>query len=222
MTPSPTSELRRGLAVLCGVAIAAAGLVALTWQAAAPRIEANVQARAEAGLAAVLGNRVFDNALAATGHSPQSAAARAAGIERVWLARREGEPVAVVLQVATAEGYSGRIVLLLGLTPAGEVLGVETLSHRETPGLGDFIEADRSDWLSQFHGRGLGHPSAERWRVRRDGGDFDAVTGATVTARAVTGALQRALVYFEGHAPTLLAYRDPDPTHGTADPLTVP
>ncbi|MCC5861111.1 MAG: RnfABCDGE type electron transport complex subunit G [Gammaproteobacteria bacterium] len=222
MTTPPTSELRRGLVLLCGVAIAAAGLVALTWQAAAPRIEANVQARAEAGLAAVLGDTVFDNALAATGYRPQSPAARIAGVEHVWLARRRGEPVGVVLQAATTEGYSGRIVLLVGLTPGGEVLGVETLAHRETPGLGDFIETARSDWLMQFQGRQLGRPPAERWRMRRDGGEFDAVTGATVTARAVTGALHRALVYFDAEAQALLAGRDPDHAGGSTDLTTGP
>lgn len=214
MSAPTTPELRRGLLVLGAVAAGAAALVALTWQAAAPRIDANVAVRAEAAIAAVLGSVAFDNRLSATAQAPDSPAARQAGVEQTWVARQGTTPVALVLQISTADGYSGRIVLLVGLTPAGEVLGVETLAHRETPGLGDFIETTRSDWLRQFHGRRLGAPPVEAWRVQRDGGTFDAVTGATVTARAVTGALRRALVYFHTEGKALLQPADPQ----TAEP----
>jgi electron transport complex protein RnfG len=82
---------------------------------------------------------------------------------------------------------------------------VRATHHRETPGLGDAIETRKSGWIQQFVGKSLQDPPAERWRVRKDGGDFDQFTGATVTPRAVVGAVANALVYFERHRDELLA-----------------
>lgn len=181
------------------VALAAAGglLVALTWQAAAPRIEDNRSAFEQRELASVLAGLPFDNRLADSARRLEDAAAREAGVTGAWLALRDTQPVGVVLRVVARDGYSGSIVTLLGVSPDGQVLGVRVVEHRETPGLGDAIEVERSDWITQFAGRSLVDPPPERWRVRRDGGDIDGITGATITARAVTGAVQRALLYFE-------------------------
>jgi electron transport complex protein RnfG len=71
------------------------------------------------------------------------------------------------------------------------------LSHRETPGLGDDIEAARSNWIDGFLGKSLQNPSAGGWRVRRDGGEFDQFTGATITPRAVVAAVHRGLIFFD-------------------------
>lgn len=122
-----------------------------------------------------------------------------------WFARREGEIVGVVLSVVAPDGYSGNIHLLVGVDAQGNVLGVRVTQHRETPGLGDDIEADRSDWIHGFRSRSLGDPPIESWRVRRDGGVFDQFTGATVTPRAVVRAVRNALVYFQENAETLLS-----------------
>ena len=90
-------------------------------------------------------------------------------------------------------------------TRTGELLGVRVLSHRETPGLGDAIEERRSPWIRIFDGRSLADPPAERWKVRKDGGDFDQFTGATVTPRAIVGAVRNVLVYQEQHREELFS-----------------
>ena len=87
----------------------------------------------------------------------------------------------------------------------GVVLGVRTVAHRETPGLGDDIEAGRSDWNTRFQCRALGDPPAAGWAVRKDGGDFDQFAGATVTPRAVVRAVHRALEFSARHGDEIRA-----------------
>lgn len=112
-------------------------------------------------------------------------------------ARMNDQPVALIFDVTTPRGYSGDIRLLVALDPDGIVLGVRVLAHRETPGLGDRIEAQRSDWIHQFRGRSLGDPAPQRWTSSRRGGDFDTLTAATVTTNAVVDAVLRVLIEAE-------------------------
>jgi electron transport complex protein RnfG len=124
---------------------------------------------------------------------------------RVFRARRDGQPVGVVMEVATSEGYNGEIRLLVGIWYDGTISGVRVTRHRETPGLGDPIETRRSDWIEDFRDRSLGDPLVERWAVRKDGGDFDQFTGATITPRAVVGAVKAALEYYAANRERLFA-----------------
>lgn len=114
-----------------------------------------------------------------------------------YRARSGGEPVAVILEFHAADGYNGKIGLLLGINADGTVAGVRVTSHKETPGLGDDIEIEKSDWIRGFRGKSLGDPPRSDWAVKRDGGSFDQFTGATITPRAVVDAVRRALVFFE-------------------------
>jgi len=113
--------------------------------------------------------------------------------------RRSGVPVAVILRFAAVDGYNGHIGLLVGIEADGRVAGVRVTSHRETPGLGDAIEIEKSDWVRGFEGRSLDAPAEAEWTVRRDGGAFDQFTGATITPRAVIKAVRLALAYHESH-----------------------
>ena len=112
----------------------------------------------------------------------------------VHRARQGGEPVALIFDVTTLRGYSGDIRLLVAIEPDGSIKGVRVLAHRETPGLGDKIEVQRSDWIRQFRGRSLNDPEPQRWASSRRGGDFDTLTAATVTTDAVIDAVRRVLV----------------------------
>lgn len=127
----------------------------------------------------------------------------------VYRARKQGWPVAAVLTPVAPDGYSGAIRLLVGIKLDGTLAGVRILNHRETPGLGDFIEAERSDWILDFAGRSLDNPTPRQWAVKRDGGVFDQFTGATITPRAVVKAVKKALIYFDRHHQRLFA---PDST----------
>ena len=116
-----------------------------------------------------------------------------------YRARLDGKAVAVILKMAAVNGYNGKINLLVGINENGTLCGVRVTSHKETPGLGDAIEVERNDWILGFYGRALGDPQPDGWAVKRDGGEFDQFTGATVTPRAVVEAVRLALEFFEEH-----------------------
>jgi len=111
----------------------------------------------------------------------------------------EGAPVAALFAVTARDGYSGPIRILVGVGIDGAVTGVRIVEHRETPGLGDRIDQSRSDWVYQFDGRLLGNPVVARWLLEVDGGEFDQLTGASVTPRAVIKAIRDTLIYFDAH-----------------------
>ena len=121
----------------------------------------------------------------------------------VYRARQNKQVVAVIFQVSE-RGYSGPILLTLGISKQGELLGVRVVKHTETPGLGDKIEAEKSDWMLGFNGKSLDNLSPAQWRVKKDGGSFDQFTGATITPRAVVRAVKRGLDIFATYRNTLL------------------
>jgi len=116
---------------------------------------------------------------------------------RIYRARLDGQPSAAIIDLTTPQGYSGDIRLLVALTPEAEVISVRVLEHRETPGLGDRIEARRSDWIEQFSGKSLTDPPPEDWASSRRGGAFDTLTSATITSNAVIDAVERSLHAYE-------------------------
>jgi electron transport complex protein RnfG len=211
-TRSAGPAARRALhaATVLAAAIAAFVLVSVVHDRAGPRIEASRRAQQIEQLTAVLGDLAYDNdPLADTLllRDPELL-----GSDQPLVAhrvRRSGATVAVLLNIVAPDGYAGPIRLLVAVDDAGRVLGVRVLEHRETPGLGDVIEERRSDWIHGFDGRSLGDPPRDRWAVRRDGGDFDQFTGATVTPRAVVGAVRKVLIYVERHRDELFAAAKP-------------
>ena len=121
----------------------------------------------------------------------------------VYRARKNGWPVAAVLAPVAPDGYNGSIRLLVAIQLNGKLAGVRVIQHRETPGLGDRIEAERSDWVLEFNGKSLLDPQENNWKVKRDGGTFDQFTGATITPRAVVKAVKEALLYYKAYGQTL-------------------
>lgn len=122
-----------------------------------------------------------------------------------YRARLKGEPAAVILESVAPDGYSGDIKLLVAIRADGTISGVRVLSHKETPGLGDYIDIAHGDWIRHFDGLSLSHPAEAGWQVRKDGGEFDHMAGATITPRAVVKAVHRTLQYFAEQRDTLFA-----------------
>lgn len=208
-TPGDDRAARRVLRAALALTITAilgVGVVAIVHDRAGPRIEASRVAAQRQQLTAVLGSMAYDNdPLTDTllVHDPEYLGTDAAvTVHRV---RHDGAPVALLLQAVAPDGYSGALRLLVAIDAQGRLIGVRVLDHRETPGLGDFVEERRSDWIRQFDGRSLDAPPAARWEVRKDGGDFDQYTGATITSRAVTHAVREALTFFARHRAELFA-----------------
>lgn len=126
---------------------------------------------------------------------------------QVYRARRDGKVQAVAYELSGA-GYGGStIVLVMAVDADGKVLGVRVVSHAETPGLGDKLELSKSDWILSFDGRSLGDPPEEDWAVKKDGGEFDQFTGATITPRTVVGVVKQGLEFFAAHRAELLDER---------------
>ena len=112
------------------------------------------------------------------------------------IARQAGKIEALIIPAIAPDGYSGDIRLITGVNMDGTVAGVRVLTHSETTGLGDKIDIKKSDWILNFNHKSLSQPVISRWRVKKDGGDFDQFTGATITPRAVVAQVKRILEYF--------------------------
>lgn len=108
-------------------------------------------------------------------------------------------PHHVVIETRTQDGYAGEIRLLVGLSTPGAVVAVRVTEHHETPGLGDAIEAEKSDWIEQFRGRIWAPDQARAWQVDKDGGEFDTMAGATITSRAMVDAVERVAALHRQH-----------------------
>ena len=192
--------------LLAGFAVPAALLLGLTHGFTKPKIEANRQASLIASLNEIVPPGAYDNDLIRDSiEVPPADMLGTREASHAYRARLRRQPVAVILEAVAPDGYSGSIRLLVGIRASGELAGIRAVEHRETPGLGDKIDAHKTDWVTQFPGKSLNYPDAEGWRVRKDGGDFDALTGATITPRAVVQATHRALLYFREHRDRLLA-----------------
>jgi len=112
----------------------------------------------------------------------------------------EGHVLALAWNIIAPDGYAGKIQMVVGVEPNGHLFAMRVIQHRETPGLGDGI-VDNQSWLDAFSQRNL---SNVRWAVKKDGGDFDQFTGATITPRAVVNAVHHALSFFDEHQVELM------------------
>lgn len=125
----------------------------------------------------------------------------------VYRARKQGQPVAAVFSSIAPDGYNGVIKLLVGIDYSGVVTGVRVVTHRETPGLGDAIESERSNWILGFAGKSLNKPAVDKWKVKKDSGIFDQFTGATITPRAIVKAVKNTLLYYQAHQQEIFAVK---------------
>lgn len=206
MSASADSSVLKSGVTLAAIAAICTALVATTYHLTVDRIAANDKALLEQSLHPALSDIFYDSGVSESllvVHPPHDLpGTEDALIYRVYA---NEEPVAALFVVTARDGFSGPIRILLGVDIEGIVTGIRILQHRETPGLGDKIVASRSDWVHQFAGRSIGDPAITEWAIRRDGGQFDQLTGASVTPRAVTKAMRDTLVYFETHKDEIFA-----------------
>ncbi|MEX0584300.1 MAG: electron transport complex subunit RsxG [Natronospirillum sp.] len=202
-------------------AVFTAGLIALSYALTNERAAANADAYAARILYELVPTASFDQPIEQQNFSLLHSS-RVRGVNSLTLrsdrqafrAEQEGAVTAVVIPVTSSAGYTGDIDLLLAVQADGTVLGVRVVAHQETPGLGDAIEADRSDWVLQFDGQSLRVPAPVQWAVRKDGGEFDQLTGATITPRAVVAAVRAGLEFFLTNREWLLTLPNDEASHG--------
>lgn len=199
------SMKKNGL-ILTGFALSATALLAVTNALTAPKIAEQQELQLRKQLQEILPAERYDNALLSSCRQVSSAEFLGTSEpQRAWLATMDGTPVASLLETQAPDGYNGTIRLLVGIEYDGTLAGVRTLAHQETPGLGDKLELERSDWILSFNGRELTEQNQSSWKVTKDGGEFDSFTGATITPRAVVKAVKNTLLYYQEHKETLLA-----------------
>ena len=192
--------------VLLLFAVVGTTLVAFTFENTREQIAANERATLLRKLHRLITPEQHDNILLEDTVSVRDEALL--GTENsvmVYRARKDGAPVSLVIAAIAPDGYSGSIKLLVGINVDGSLSGVRVVAHRETPGLGDAIDETRSDWIHIFNDKSLQSPDISRWAVKKDGGDFDQLTGATTTPRAVVKATRNALLYYRDHQEALFA-----------------
>ncbi|MDN4501001.1 electron transport complex subunit RsxG [Alteromonadaceae bacterium BrNp21-10] len=188
---------RNGL-ILAAFALVSTGLIAVTQYYAAPVIAVQQQRHLLKTLDAIIPPELYDNAL-------QHDCIDITSLEwlgrkqpqRIFRATKNGQPVGMAIETTAPNGYNGKIDLLVGIIGNNTVSGVRVLQHSETPGLGDKIDLAVDDWILSFNNKtfepGLGH----HWAVKKDGGQFDQFTGATITPRAVVGAVKKAMTFYQ-------------------------
>lgn len=184
-------------ALLTLFAFVGTGLVALVHGLTQERILENERQALLQKLQALIPPERIDNDMIADSIEVRRADLLGAPVTRIYRGRKQGRPVAAVLSPVVANGYGGPMTLLVAVNLDASLAGVRVIAHRETPGLGDKVEEERSDWIYGFDGKSLGNPSEAKWKVKRDGGSFDQFTGATITPRVVVAAVKEALSYVQ-------------------------
>ena len=209
--PSAARMALRTAIILLVFVVAFTSLLAAAYLWTRPAIDAAAAAEKMKLIGEVLPADLYDNELLSD--SRQLAPSVALGLDEestAYLARKGGKPSALVFEAVAPDGYSGRIRLLLAVAADGTLLGVRVTQHKETPGLGDYIEPRKDKnkerpWIRQFDGLALALVADREWRVRKDGGRFDSVAGATITPSAVIKAVHKALQYVAENRQQLFA-----------------
>lgn len=196
--------LKNGL-LLALFALICTATVAIVNQLTADKIKQQQQLQLKGILQQIIPNEIYDNDL--TQSCIWLTSEKALGTEDsmpAYIATKNGQPVALAMEAIAPDGYNGNIKLIFGIDTSGKVLGVRTLFQQETPGLGDKIELAKSNWVLNFVGKSMKSDNDPRWFVKKDGGDFDQFTGATITPRAYMKALRHAISYFNANKTSIL------------------
>lgn len=192
-------HIKNASLLLAAFALVGTGLVAITDALTKERIAENQRHALLSSLNRLIAAERIDNDLYTDKKTIQDERLGTSEAINVYLARKDAQPVAAVFSAIAPNGYNGKIDLLIGINMDGTIAGVRVTNHKETPGLGDKIEVEKSDWIRSFDGKSLSNTANTDWGVKKDGGQFDQFTGATITPRAIVQAVHNALIYFDEH-----------------------
>ncbi len=213
-TPSATRMAVRTAVILLIFVVVFTSLLGAAYLSTRPAIEAAAADEKMKLISEVLPRELYDNDLLKDAlQLPPSVGLGNDEASTAYRASKAGKSTALVFEAVAADGYSGKIRLLLAVAADGSLLGVRVTQHRETPGLGDYIDPRKDKnkerpWIRQFDGLSLATVADREWRVRKDNGRFDSVAGATVTPRAVVKAVHKALQYVAENRQQLFAARE--------------
>ncbi|KWU01793.1 electron transport complex subunit G [Vibrio toranzoniae] len=199
------NAIKKNGLVLAIFACASTGLVAVTHELTKEQITLQEQAQLLSVLNQVIPHELHDNELFSACTLVEAEALGTKQAMPAYIARLNEEPSAIAIEAIAPDGYNGAIKVIVGMKIDGTILGTRVLSHQETPGLGDKIDLRVSDWILSFAGKQVTESNLSRWKVRKDGGDFDQFTGATITPRAVVKSVKQTVEYVNKNRQALLA-----------------
>ncbi|OLQ89928.1 electron transport complex subunit RsxG [Vibrio ponticus] len=199
------NAIRKNGVVLAIFACASTGLVALTQYLTKDQIQVQEQKQLLSVLNQVIPQEMHDNVLYEACTLVQDPALGTETPMPAYIATLQGQPTAIALEAIAPDGYNGAIKIIVAVKQDGTITGTRVLSHQETPGLGDKIDLRVSDWILSFAGKQVTEDNQASWHVRKDGGQFDQFTGATITPRAVVKSVKRTVDYINQNREQLLA-----------------
>jgi electron transport complex protein RnfG len=199
------SSMAKNGAILTAFALAVTGLVASINALTADKIAEQEQRQLTSQLQEVLDPKSYDNELSKDCITITDDRLGPYENQVIYRARKKNQPVALVIRHVTPNGYSGDIKLLTAVLSNGNIAGVRTTKHEETPGLGDKVDVKKSPWITTFKNLTVNGDDDARWAVKKDGGQFDQFTGATITPRAVVGSVKSAVLFAQNEFDTIFA-----------------
>lgn len=189
--------IRKNGLTLAVFAAITTGLTAVVNTMTKPTVEHQTALQQKMLLDQVVPAELYDNAMQEECYVVTDPALGNDRPHQLFIARKGGTPVAAALETTAPDGYSGAIQMLVGASFRGKVLGVRIIEHHETPGLGDKIELRISDWINSFTNKVVRGTDDPAFAVKKDGGQFDQFTGATITPRAVVNATKRTALFMQ-------------------------
>jgi Na+-translocating ferredoxin:NAD+ oxidoreductase subunit G len=199
------ASIRRNSVGLGIFAVFTAGFIAVTHQLTQTTIADNIVQAQLAAFNEILPTNRYNNTLYKDViELPADRLLGSDQPQKAYLARQDGVIEAIIFETTAPGGYNGDLSLLVSIDKQGIITGSRVISHKETPGLGDKVELKKSSWIESFAGKTLGNNPDKIWRVKKDGGQFDQFTGATITPRAVVRSVKNTLTYFEENKADLL------------------
>ncbi|WP_105903155.1 electron transport complex subunit RsxG [Vibrio gangliei] len=196
--------MKKNGGILAIFAVASTSLVAITNWITHDTIVEQQQRDLQQTLNQVIPQSMHDNQLFASCMLLPSQTTVTTDPMPAYLATKDGEPTAIAIETYAPDGYNGAIKIIVGLDMQGVVTSTRVLEHNETPGLGDKIETRKTSWIFSFDKKTVTTDNDSDWAVRKDGGQFDQFTGATITPRAVVKAVKNTVVYFKQNKQTIL------------------
>lgn len=198
------NAIRKNGLTLAIFACASTGVVAVTQYLTKDQIVRQERAQLQATLNEVIPHELHDNELSASCTLVSDPALGTSEPQPVYIATINNQPQAMAIESVAPDGYNGAIKIIVGMDIEGTILGTRVLAHQETPGLGDKIDLRITDWVLGFTGKQVTDENESQWAVRKDGGQFDSFTGATITPRAVVKAVKNTVSYVNTHRNEIL------------------
>lgn len=198
------TAIRKNGLILATFACVSTGVVAITHQLTQNQIQRQERQQLLSVLNQVIPHSLHDNELAQSCIMVNDPALGSEDPMPAYIATLDDKPSAIAIEAIAPDGYNGAIKIIVGIREDGAITGTRVLAHNETPGLGDKVDLRITDWILNFTGKTVTNDNLNQWKVRKDGGQFDQFTGATITPRAVVKAVKQTVMYVNSHRQQLL------------------